>query len=441
MRRTSILVAALALACGGKRGPSDAGADAGYSGATVCQQLAQAQCDFLARCYPEFNRLSASDCLALQESVCADQLAPVVDSVNAGRVQPDNTLVQSCVTRMEQAPCPAALPPTAPAIALRAFEDCQPAKVYLGTVAEGAVCKSPADCVPGDYCNQPPGTCAGVCVAYSKPGDLCSGGCDPTLGYCDTTQTPSTCAAFKAANTSCVQSSECSPELSCRGGVCLPAPQQGQACVFFYDRLPYCAPGLACDVAPYVTASGTCVVPGGTGAACHYHWSCAPPLVCRGLDWSQFPQAPPPPGTCGPPANEGESCHPSQYAIYVGDECAAGLACDAATSTCKKPPASGEACDPTLQNCVGPNVWCSNPLGASPTCGPPPTIGQQCAWLPNGQVVQVPCANGWCDTSTTQCAAASAQTGSPCTQDAQCISGRCETNQDLSRTCWAKCTN
>jgi hypothetical protein len=444
MRFAPIVAGAILFACGGaKNSAPDSGlGDASYMAQTVCQQLAQAECDLLTRCFPAFDRLSSSDCQGLQESVCEQELAPVVDSVNAGRVIPDNSAVAGCVSRMAQAPCPPALPPTAPPVAVRAFEECDPTKLYVGTVAQGQVCKSPADCVAGVYCNQPTGVCEGVCVPYSEPGDLCSGGCDPATAYCDETKNPPYCEAFEGANASCQSSSDCQSQLACIGGMCTPPPGMGQPCTFLSDRVPYCAAGLACDVAPFVNASGTCVVPGAEGAPCHYHWSCAQPLVCRGMNWSGFPVSAPTAGTCGAPATLGEGCAYTSYAIYVGDECATGLSCDATTSKCIQPPGAGDSCDPTIQNCVGANTWCVGPTGHT-TCGPPPSIGNQCAWILGAcDVVQVPCSTGWCDVnSNQQCATASAQVGDSCTQDAQCVSGRCETNANLTQTCWAKCSN
>lgn len=450
MRAALATLAAVALArliaCGPPpAGGDDAGIpDAGpYTAASVCDRIAAAQCDLIARCFPAFNRLSHEDCRTVQTYGCTQGLALIVDSVNAGRAKADEAGVTSCVDRMAQAPCPAVLPPTAPAIAARAFDECAPARLYVGSVPEGEVCRSPADCVPGAVCRQPFGTCAGVCVAYGRPGELCSGGCDPALGYCDRGQNPAMCTAYKTGNQPCQGSGECARNLACIGGTCLPPPAIGQTCDFLWDRVPYCGAGLACDVAPYVSGvSGDCILRGDVGAPCDYHWSCKENLVCRGMNWSLFPRDPPTPGQCGSPVAEGGDCAPTIYALYVGEDCAPGLQCDATTRKCLRRPKAGEACTFAIQNCIGADTWCSPRAEASPTCGPRPAVGESCAFQVDAtRTVVVPCAQGWCNTQAgNKCQAGTLTDGQACTQNLACISGRCGTNEDRSRTCWPKCT-
>jgi hypothetical protein len=150
----------------------------------------------------------------------------------------------------------------------------------------------------------------------------------------------------------------CGPGLFCAEKLCVPPPILDMPCAAAPDRVPYCSLGLACDMAPFVSALGTCVLRKGEGEACAYHWSCRPGLVCAGLDWTPFPSAPPVAGMCAPPLGEGGECSPSPSALWVGDECAQGLSCDEATRRCRRLARQGEACSLQAQDCVGAAIAC-----------------------------------------------------------------------------------
>jgi hypothetical protein len=182
----------------------------------------------------------------------------------------------------------------------------------------------------------------------------------------------------------CYSNESCASDLClsgmCPGGCVTPSAQGGDC--------PFCARGLVCD-----TLNFTCQLPKAQGSSCMNHSECQFGLYCQpGTD----------PKTCQPRRTEG-AC-PSDAA------CALGYACDAATDTCVRLRASGEACT-RGQNQCGPGLWC-----ATSTCvdGPSPT--QSCASVLGEDP---PCIGGWCNWATSTCAAW-LSVGTQCTRPDQC---------------------
>jgi hypothetical protein len=197
-------------------------------------------------------------------------------------------------------------------------------------------------------------------------------------------------------------------------------------------------------VVPFVDgAEGVCVLPKGEFEPCRYHWSCKAGLVCADIDWSLFPgSAPAMPGLCRPPDGADFNCRPSQYATFIGDQCEPGLSCDQRARKCQALPERGQACTPSKQDCAGFEVYCK-PTGSGDVgvCAGPASIGDRCAVrLDASRVVQIPCAEGFCETEVTfQCRAASKPTGSLCAQNGECISGRCVPQPDRTLKCSPAC--
>lgn len=421
-------------------GPDAGEVDAGapFTTDSLCDQLARAQCGLLERCFPAFNRLAKDDCVVAQSSACTAVTNAIAVGVRDGRARFEEAAMKACIDRMASASCPAALPPTAPPIAARGFEDCTADKFFVGNVDDGSECKTAQECKVGSRCVIFGGACGGACTPFSKVGEPCSGVCDPTQGYCDTVSR--FCVALQAEGGTCKDSSNCVAATDCQGSVCLPPPPPEAPCAFSWNRLPYCGAGLACDVVPYVDKNpGTCVIRRSEGEACKYHWSCRAGLVCAGMDWSPFPGKPAGPGTCKKPLVEGAACSYTRYAIYVGDECASGLSCDAKEKKCRRRPKNGEACTVDVQNCVGDNVYCKPDETGAGKCGAAPGIGETCRIELQTFPLTLPCRDGYCDTDTKVCTAANAREGAACYSNAQCLTGRCVVQQDKSLKCGKRC--
>lgn len=243
----------------------------------------------------------------------------------------------------------------------------------------------------------------GVCAALRLAGvaQTCAGGempcaakaCELFHGEVGNAQS---CESFGGA-TLWPDASTCTAELSCTGGLCIPACGDltvcdGDLCEAdegcFYDDGddgsclldsgegghcsqiygPGCATGLVC--AGGDRWDGTCVRVGGACEACA--GACEPGLFCDGsthLCWPRFPAGAPcgvgedceslqcgPDARCAPVPGEGEAC--------PANVCAAGLACGW-PHFCWKVVGRGEPC-PGLYHCE-PGLAC----GGSGLCEPP----------------------------------------------------------------------
>ena len=446
----ALALAAAPLACGDKPAVTPPGLDAGepdagdqFTTETLCGNLAKGHCALLGRCFTAFNRLEKDDCIAVETGKCTQVTDAVARSVREGRARYDEAAMKACLSRMESASCPAALPPTAPAIAVRAFEDCTAEKFFVGNVEDGSECRTAQECKGGSRCLIFGGACGGACTPYSKIGEPCSGVCNPASSFCDTSTAGNQfCVALKEEGGSCKDTSQCVASTDCRGSQCLSPPPLLAPCGYSAGRLPYCAAGLACDVVPYVAMNpGTCSNRKSEGEACLYHWSCKAGLVCAGMDWQPFPDKPAGAGKCAKPGAEGAKCSFTPYTIYVGDECAAGLSCDEKTGKCLKRPRNGEACTLAVQNCLGDYVYCKPDETGGGKCGGAPGIGEACSIDLGTFPVQLPCRDGYCDKDTKRCTAANAKEGATCYVDAQCLTARCIVQDDKTLKCGKRCAN
>ncbi len=442
----------LAALCGCAKAPSgqaDGGIDAGLSISPVelCDRMATARCELLTRCHAAFNRDAPENYRSFEQSRCLSAYDGLRGSFQAQTVEVDSEKVVACESRMRTSACAAAFPPGYPAdIAVSPMHDCELGTGLLrGKVRSGETCDRREDCAAGTVCIKAGGVCRGTCSAMPHPGDPCGFGCGPGL-RCETqgTEDPSDdhCSPLLSVDAPCTQTAECAADLYCRS-TCRPRGKLGEVCVFDPQRLSTCEAGLACDVTPFVPgALGMCRVPRGVGETCRFHWSCQPGLVCGGLDYQGFPNQAPAAGNCLPPSAEGAACSFTEFATFVGDECAAGLFCSGTTRTCARPPQRGEACTPSSQACVGLDVYCK-PSGSGDTgvCSGPPQVGERCAVvLAGGTTLKVPCAAGFCETETTfSCLAPNKQDGMACHVDGECTSNRCAVHQDRSLRCAPAC--
>lgn len=419
----------------------DAGADASTPIGTVelCTRLAAASCAVRVRCYPAFSRLAPDDCEAQALASCLAETEALRPAFERGAVRVDAERLAGCERRLLSSACPPSFPPGfVAAEAVTPFADCTLSTGLLrGEVATGATCDFPVECAPGNFCVKPGGVCRGTCAALSRLDEPCGVGCAEGL-RCDGQK----CAPPKPLDAPCLRSAECEAELVCLGA-CRPRRKIGEACAVDFDRLGPCEPGLACDVVPFVDgATGTCIVPRAAFEPCRFHWSCQPGLVCADLDWTYFPGAAPLPGSCRAPDGAGDNCPETQWASYVGDQCAPGLTCDQHSHTCASLPMRGDRCTPSRRNCAGFEVFCK-PTGSGDVgiCAGAPDIGERCGVrLDASRVVSVPCVNGACDTEATmQCRSPTRTTGAACRVDGECISGRCVPQSDMTLRCAPAC--
>ncbi len=418
----------------------DAGVDAGVeiSAIEVCTRISAASCDLKLRCYPAFTRLSRAECVDQTQASCLAEYETMATSFEAKRSSFNLTQIESCERRLTSSACPPSFPPDYPLEVVQPFSDCGlKTGLVVGSVPSGDTCDLPVECVPGTFCVKPSGVCRGTCVTYSKLDEPCGIGCVEGL-RCGGTR----CTFLKTIDEMCDSSVECEPDLICLG-TCRPRRKLGESCKVDFERLSPCEPGLACDVMPFVdNLEGKCIVPRGESADCNFHWSCRAGLICADLSWSTFPGSAPPPGLCRPPDGEQFNCPQTEYARFVGDQCAPGLTCKETTSQCTTLPERGQSCTPSKQDCSGFQVYCK-PSGAGDVgvCTGPPAEGELCAYrVDAARTVSIPCASGFCEKEVTlQCFPPSRTTGSICKEDGECISGRCIPQPDMKLRCAPPC--
>ena len=272
---------------------------------------------------------------------------------------------------------------------MRTSSACDPRKLFVGTLDEGAVCNSNGsgiDCKPGLFCSYFD-TPQGVCLAHLKEGDICS------------------------ANGSWY--GECGPQMLCdpQRGVCTQGIAEGQPCAYVAPDEPRggtevsaCAPGLSCDATRLVCADSRCYA----GKSCSQDKECPEGHVCAG-------------SYCKPPANTGESC-------LEADDCA-NKDCvyypERLESFCGGIFPDGSACNGSRQCASG---YCKFGLDGFGMCAAQGAVGSECEPGSAGT-----CLNGQCmynDGSFTYVCTAAGGEGdaclnAPCRDGFACIEGVC----------------
>jgi hypothetical protein len=446
---TSCLAVLLAGCPATTEGPPDAGGeDAGLtiSPVELCTRMAEATCALVDRCWPAFARDPVETCAVQEQGRCLDAYHRIKPSYELKRVEIDVEKVLSCEERMSNSACAPSFPPGYPAQVTTPFGDCQLTTGLLrGNVASGETCDDAVECAPGTRCVKPGGVCRGTCSTLPLEEEPCGFGCGPGL-FCDDQGTPDAiddrCAPPKGLNAACSSSLECEEDLWC-DGTCKKRGAVGETCRFDPLRLSTCAPGLACDVLPHLQgATGVCVVPLPQGSPCRFHWSCAQGFVCYDLDLSPFPDAEGAPGYCDARAARDVRCTYNPWAVFLGEQCESGTTCDVG-GTCSARPQLGEACNPATQSCAGSGVYCK-PSQTNPdngTCTRSAQLNERCATrVDDARIVQIPCAEGWCDTEDTlNCQPPSKPVGQECSSDGECLSSRCAVQEDRTRRCAEAC--
>jgi len=419
-------------------GAMDAGAT--ISPTESCDRLAAARCALKKRCYVAFHKEADAACVQNEQARCLAEYGALQQSFERELVRVDPARVSACERRMATSACPPTFPPDYPGAVARPFADCTfRTGLLIGAVPAGETCVNAPECVAGTVCIKPDGVCRGVCSSSPKQGEFCAFGCAPGL-VCGP---DGRCAPVKPLDAPCAASPECEADLICHGGTCRPRRKLGDSCQFDATLPSTCEPGLACDVVPWVRGlTGTCVRPQPENAPCSFHWSCQPGLLCSDVDWSAFPSSAPTRGTCRAPDDEGTACRGSRYAVYVGEQCAAGASCDLSMQICRAAPTRGQPCTPSRNACTGVDTYCKpSGNGDTGTCTGPAALNEPCAFpLDADTTVSIPCAQGWCDrTNTFSCRPPTKPLGAVCAEDAECASNRCAVQQDQSLKCTEAC--
>lgn len=173
-------------------------------------------------------------------------------------------------------------------------------RAMVGSLPEGAACKSNVQCAQGDeriYCND-----KGVCAPDPEPigpGHGPEAGLGEACGW--------TCESRDDGETPCVEIPGASGDapvcwrgsnLACdeETGKCVPAAAKGESCTYAIE----CQEGFYCD-------TGTCAPLGQLGDPCEQTRGCTWGLICRS-------------GQCSEKAQIGEACESSEDCID-GAEC------------------------------------------------------------------------------------------------------------------------
>lgn len=252
-------------------------------------------------------------------SACDTAAQCVAGAACVGSVCTEATLYQPCTTSDS---CPS-------------LTECE---ARLGRVCRdpsmlGAACRTHVECGEGAYCDEsvsPP-----ACALRGGAGVPCPYGEDQCMRgmICDTRVVPPVCASPGALGASCAIGSGpgvdgCEPGLSCVAGTCATPPTDGQPCADDGE----CAEGLACRL-DATTGASRCASLGLSGETCtSLGWQneCAAGLYCD-----------PATTTCTSRRTLGDPCSGASY------ECDEGLTCllgDDRSGTCSAIPAEGERC-------------------------------------------------------------------------------------------------
>ncbi len=264
-----------------------------------------------------FSAGSAIDVAALELPVIAmPNVGAVKQAVDAGRLRIDGAALTECQEYLDALPCGEIIPdeeaetcvvPEPPP----AETPCEPRKLFVGLVAEGGSCTSPAasiECEPGLIClgNTSLGV-FGECVRPGRTGDLCFGdaSCEKDL-YCSALD--GTCQPFRAEGETCLFDDREDPAPSAE------------------TLLVQCAAGLSCD-----PITDTCVAPCQRGASCIDDTQCDDELELKCIV-----------GRCDLPRVGGLPC-------AVTTDCVEGLHCafdpeDETRQICQERLALGETC-------------------------------------------------------------------------------------------------
>jgi hypothetical protein len=335
------------------------------------------------------------------------------------------------------------------------------AEILVGLVSPGGACATSDECFDGGFC-QPAArdSCLGTCVARLATGTACEVGRDVCSGSCSQVGITYECVDKTApippgqpcpihGNELCDHGT-CIPMANSDAGVCAANALHGQPCGIGTDGRPGCAD--PCDRCTLVDGGAPQCLSGAIGSACRASTDCVL------FTWCEVP-AGADAGTCIVKPRLGEACVPSSPG-QAGNCMWGDTFCQVASSAsvCALLPQLGDACGTTADRSTScrHGTYCdvdagrclANP-GLGQACGYGPTAGAVCASplsCDAGVCVAYPAAGMACVSK--QCGVAAfcdsdagicrdlLPSGSPCTDDTQCVGTLCST---LDQKCTTAC--
>lgn len=337
--------------------------------ANLCGELAEADCDRLARCEKLAPPFEGAGCLLRQGLVrCGPFASALSSAAAAGELVFLELAAKACRDAIAALDCTVGAN-----VDYLSLPECR--AVVAGNVAEGGACSLPGSCASGLYCSSSGGQCPGRCeprggnnapcsfdapceeglfcatpvmrcharVAIGAPCEVSIGGNACVEGaFCDASQPGQPlCVVARGRNNGCTNDYECAAGLSCRSNLCS-GGLAGDTCVVDGD----CTGELAC-------ASGRCVRALAANEPCESPRiaPCALGLACTSTIGATL---------CIPQLAQGAACSPVSAPCWLG-RCLEGVCAPAAQDG--GPCALGGECLP--------DRFCSNAqctLGV-PSCG------------------------------------------------------------------------
>jgi hypothetical protein len=354
---------------------------------------------------------------------------------------------------------------------------CDPKKIYIGTLQEGAPCTSDGrsfECGPGLICvrNGALGE-TGQCVREGKEGDYCLEDATCAEGlYCS--MLDGTCRAPRKPGETCEYADhlsttpdpntllvKCRADLECDPvtELCVPRCQEGHSCASDDD----CAQP---QDAPLKCISGRCDTPRAEGLPCVVDANCQDSLYCGdnpAKPGKQACRAREPDGTACTPSGFGSGsvsrqcsgfCDPTKDQcapqLPPGSPCPAGIDdqcdhgyCSLGGYCSTDADCTGSTCDTLTFQCKRVCI-ASKPEGAPCTesneCAPLQCIANFCRDLPLGPGVECnsnsQCETNFCNLDTPRvCQDLPLEAGSKCNADSQCMTLVCFGDSSLNQTC------
>lgn len=414
-----------------------------------------------------------------QLSVLVPNLGSLDRAMRDGRTTIDSAALAKCEKFLKDVACNAP-PEKDPDKTCKALPeppppgDCDPTKIYIGTLGEGQPCTSDGrsyECAPGLICIRYGALGeVGQCVREGKVGDYCL--VDDTCArglYCS--MLDGTCQVPKKAGEPCEYADHLSTSadsatilVKCRSDLeCDPVTD---TCVIKCQEGHSCSSTADCDKTKDLKCiASRCDVPRAEGLPCTVDENCSDELYC-GTD-----PAKPGKRVCrareedGTPCTTGSTgsttsrqcigfCNQTtglcEAQVFAGDPCPTGQdeQCDhgycSQTDFCTSDSDCPQStCDLTSYQCVRKCI-ASKPEGApcaaSNECAPLDCIAAHCRELPLQSGTECEsnseCESTFCNLDTPRvCQDLPLELGSKCTDDSQCTSGVCFGDGTLSQAC------
>lgn len=337
-----LVLGSLAAACGGSSdsgskgntGGEGAGAETGITVEELPVKYAETICEVFSSCVGDLWQVfrPGETCMKNFQPRAEEELAPLADSIKAGRVKYDGSKVQGCLDDVLARGC-------------QGFNDREPASCQAaieGTVAQGADCTLDEECAGDAYCKLGD-SCPGKCAPYESAGGACLSNDNCKSGLkCDDN---GHCVAPGQEGDACEQGEpKCSDGLICLGtdnenktpGSCYTIDQAfsgkaGDACSLD-GKL--CSGQLSCEITSFTPVAGTCVAKVASGAECKVAF----PDECPSDEYCLLGNVLLP-GKCTARPGAGEKC---ATALGGGEVCGPYTRCD--SGVCREIAHAGEDC-------------------------------------------------------------------------------------------------